>query len=99
MGIHVACTVDDTGSIKLDLCKLLLSSHSSASELRRRAQREERRERLANQLSSMTTRDRSHQEQLEKEAAVSGTAELSLPWLVLGFAVMFGYCIYYLYTR
>lgn len=26
------------------------------------------------------------------------TSEWSLPWLVLGFAVMVGYCVYYIFS-
>ena len=72
----------------------MICSPRSESEVRRRAQREERRGRLENQVSSMKTRDRSHQEQLEKTSS-----EMSISWLVLGFAVVVGYCVYYLYSR
>ena len=74
----------------------LLSVYSSAGELRRRSEREERKERLQSRLNSMKSRDLSHQHQLEEKESKS---ELSIPWLVIGFAVVVGYCLYYIYSR
>ena len=68
-----------------------------SSELRRRHQREERKDRLASQVTSMKGRLREQDEQ-EASGDVAVTSELSVPWLVLGFAVMVGYCFYYLFS-
>lgn len=72
-------------------------THSSASELRRRVEREGRKERLTGQLQAMLSKDRLHQEQLSPHSDPI-TSELSVPWLILGFAVVVGYCIYYIWT-
>ena len=66
---------------------------SSSGELRRRQQREERKERLSNQVQAMKEK----LVQQEQKAEIF-TSEWSLPWLVLGFAVMVGYCVYYIFS-
>ena len=71
---------------------------SSSSELRRRQQREERKDRLASQVNSMKGRLREQEDEQEVSGDVAVTSELSVPWLVLGFAVMVGYCFYYLFS-
>ena len=72
-------------------------THRSPSELRRRIQRDERKERLSTRVNSMVSRDRLHQQELVPNLEEGlAKSELSVPWLVLGFAVMVGYCVYYL---
>ena len=73
-------------------------THSSASELRRRKQREDRKERLTSRLNAMKDKDQLHQQQQRRASDSDITSELSVPWLILGFAVVVGYCIYYICT-